>query len=226
MKSSIAIIFIVFVTIYGYCGDAQSAGLSDGGDFQVLKNPPKANDLQMAMADGGTVNLSDLKGKVVLLNFWRKNCQYCDMEKGYLKYLAKTINSNDLKVICANFWDPPSWVKSYAGKNGENLTIAAKPEGKRGVIENVVKGRIMGYYILNDANEAIYEVKGFPTTYIIDKSGNVVASHLGMAKWTTPGVKNWLAGLLGKPSFTQANIDNGPEWLEKLMLGQLKKGNF
>jgi peroxiredoxin len=194
-----------------------AGSLSDGGDFQLFKNPPPANDLPMVTADGKTVNLSDLKGKVVLLNFWRKDCRYCEMEKGYLKYLLKTINSNDLMVLCVNLWDSPAWVRSYATKNGADLTIVSKPEGTRAVVENVVNGRPLGYFVVNEANEAIYEVKGFPSTYVIDRAGKVVAAHLGLAKWAVPGVRDWVAGLIGHAGASRAETDGFGGWLDSLL---------
>ena len=55
----------------------------------------------------------------------------------------------------------------------------------------------MGYYVVNEAGEAIYEVKGFPSSYVIDKEGRVIAAHMGMAEWATPPVRNWIASLMG-----------------------------
>ncbi len=191
---------------------------SELADFQMFSAPPPANDFQMLDVNGKAVNLSDFRGKVVLLNFWRKDCQYCNMEKGYLKHLARSIDSDDLKVVCVNFWDQPAWVREFAKQSADNLVVMSKPEGKRGVVQNSVHGRIMGYFLVNDANEAIYEVKGFPSTYVIDKQGKVVAVHLGMAKWTLPAVRNWVAGLVGKVASADGASKQRGEWLDRLML--------
>ena len=207
--------------------NAAASSLSDGGDFQLFKNPPPANNLQMATMDGKTLNLSDLKGKVVLLNFWRKDCHYCEMEKGYLKYLLKAMNSDDLTVLCVNLWDPPAWVQSYAKKAGAHLTILSKPEGKDVVVRNVVGGRDLGYYVVNGANEAIYEVKGFPSTYVIDRNGRVVAAHLGLVKWQVLGVRDWLAGLIGKAApAPRAEAGGFGGWLDNLLTKQHRKEHF
>jgi thiol-disulfide isomerase/thioredoxin len=164
--------------------------------------------------------LSDLKGNVVLLNFWRKDCPYCVQEKSYLKKLLKQMNRTDLKVVCVDFWDNPSWVRSYGQNNSEGLVIGANLEGRRSVLENLVRGRHLGYYILNDANEAVYEVKGFPSTYVIDKQGRVVASRMGMVDWTKLPIQKWLAGLLGSKQRGD-QLPEGfyelPDWLERLL---------
>jgi hypothetical protein len=92
-------------------------------------------------------------------------------------------------------WDNPAWVKQYARKVAHGFSVLSGIAGKRYLVENVVGGRPLGYYILNDANEAIYEVRGFPSTYVIDKRGRVVASHVGLAQWNSPPIRDWVLGL-------------------------------
>ncbi|MGB9615796.1 MAG: TlpA family protein disulfide reductase, partial [Desulfomonilaceae bacterium] len=110
----------------------------------------------------------------------------------------------------------PAWVKSYARSVGQDIVVAAKPPGMQSVIENVLKGRFMGYFILNDAHEAVYEVKGFPSTYVIDRQGFVAASHLGMAQWASRPVENWIRTLLTDGG-TRSGPSDGIEKLEQLL---------
>lgn len=195
VTASVLIVVAVFLFAYPVLALAPT-GL-ENTDFQLFTNPPLASDFKMGTIDGGTLSLSDLKGKVVLLNFWRKDCQYCSLEKDKLNSMLKHANSNDIAVLCVNLWDNPSWVRQYGKKNGHNLTVLSKLEGQKALVENVVGGRPMGYYILNDAKEAIFEVRGFPSTYVINKQGRVVASHLGLAEWNAPRIRDWILGLAG-----------------------------
>lgn len=194
--------------------------IPSGSDFRVFEDQPAANDFAMATLDGNQLRLSDLKGSVVILNFWRRDCQYCAMEKGHLKSMVQTLNRPDLKVVCVNFWDSPTDVKAYAKKVGDDLMVAARPDGSRCVVENTVRGRLMGYYVLNEAGDAIYEVKGFPSTYVIDKEGHVIAGHVGMAQWASPSVRNWISGLAGteRPDNTVAPDQYQlPLWIDRLL---------
>ena len=202
---------------------AGAAGAAEEAAFQFFKNPPIANDLKMGTLDGGVVSLSGLKGKVVVLNFWRKDCQYCGMEKGILKNMLHSMNTDDLKVVCVNLWDQPSWVMSYGKSNGGELIIASRPEGRQAVVENVVRGRLMGYYIVNEQKEAIYEIKGFPSSYVINKEGQVVAAHMGLAPWNSPPVRKWLSGLVGMAkSGPRYDADYElPPWLDRLLTNPL-----
>lgn len=214
---------------------AHATGVSGTQAFQMFHTPPPASDLRMGGLDGGIFNLSDLKGNVVLLNFWRKDCHFCVQEKSYLKKMLKQMNRQDLKVVCVDFWDNPSWVQSYGRNNSEGLLIGANLEGRRSVLENLVKGRLLGYYVLNEANEAVYEVKGFPSTYVIDKQGRVVASHMGMVDWTKLPIQKWLTGLLEwkqRGDSTPEAPYQLPDWLERLLSHSIRtsrgpvQGNF
>lgn len=194
-----------------------------GPDFQLFKGTPPANDFPMKSLDGHTFSLSNLKGKVVLLNFWRSNCPYCVMEKRYLKNMVKQLARPDLEVVSVNLWDKPSWIKSSVKNPADGLRIATRPDDRQWLMENKVGGRVMGYYVLNEAREAIYEVRGFPSTYVIDKEGRVVASHLGMAKWTDAPIRRWIDDLLGKGEVRKpAEKKDGelPAWLHRLMSSQ------
>jgi len=191
------------------------------GGFEFFSNPSLAHDFPMTTTQGETIKLSDLKGQVVILNFWRENCPYCVLEKKYLKGMLRQLDQASVKVLCVNFWDNPAAVRQYGQKAGADLLIAARPpEGAR-VVQNVFKGRLMGYYLVNQDREAIYEVKGFPSSYVIDKAGTIVAAHVGMADWTQPAVRNWIAQLAGTDTAPNSATDDYvlPEWLDRLLSG-------
>jgi len=202
---------------------AMAPGGLEKSDFQFFTNPPPANDLKMGTSEGGILNLSDLKGRVVLLNFWRKDCQYCDLEKGQLKSMLQHVNPADVTVLCVNLWDSPAWVRQYAKKNGHNLNVLSKVEGRQAIVENVVGGRPLGYYVVNDNREAVYEVRGFPSTYVINKEGRVLASHLGLARWNSPPIRNWIlelarAGTAGPRNESKTNGEvELPAWMDRLL---------
>lgn len=193
------------------------------GNFSFFETPPEANDLTVVLTNDRSVKLSDLKGKVVLLNFWRQNCRYCQQEKQYLKELVHNLNTDALVVLCVDYWDQPAWVKSYAKQNGGGLVYGFRPSGYESVMENVSKGRITGYFILNADKEAIYEVKGFPSTYVIDRDGKVVAAHLGMARWTDPQVVKWITSLVTPVSTAPFSPPDEyyelPAWMDRLLAG-------
>ncbi|HFB99917.1 MAG TPA: TlpA family protein disulfide reductase, partial [Phaeodactylibacter sp.] len=106
--------------------------------------------------DGKMVNLEQLRGKVVVLNFWFINCPPCRYEMPDL---------NKLKA-------------EYAGKNVEFIAITF--DGKSDV-SNFLKKSKFDFQIIPDARKIIetYGVMGFPTTVVLDKNGKVVDSKMG-----------------------------------------------
>jgi thiol-disulfide isomerase/thioredoxin len=220
LSQLIPALVITFLGAY-LSGDVFAAGRLPGPEFKIFDQRPQAQDIKMAGVDGKPFSLSDLRGKVVLLNFWRKDCPWCVKEKEYLRVMSGNFNRDDLRIVCADLWDSPSWVRSNGKGLPTGLSVAARPDEKPLVMENRIHGRVMGYYVLNDSREAVYEVKGFPSTYVIDKSGRVVASHIGMAEWTKPNVRDWLASLLREKSPVQdavpEQLQDLPDWLHKLL---------
>jgi len=211
--------FFTAAALHVFPDFVQASNGPGDGQFQIFSNPPAASDLKMGSLDGGVFSLSDLRGSVVLLNFWRKDCRYCAQEKRHLKRLVRQINRPDLKVLCVNFWDSPASVKLQS-EPGSELVYASKPDDRQPVLENFVRGRFLGYFVLNEANEAVYEVKGFPSTYVIDKAGRVVASHLGLVDWSAPSVKQWIVGIAG-PAEQQSPASRQeyqlPGWLDNIL---------
>lgn len=109
---------------------------------------------------GEKITTADLRGKVVLVNFWATDCATCikempDIVKTYNKYRAQGFET----IAVAMKHDPPNYVLNYAGKNALPFKVALDPQG--------------------ELARAFGEVKLTPTTFIIDKRGNIVNRILG-----------------------------------------------
>lgn len=220
-KSLRTVILMVFWV--GFSAHSFAFTVPEGTDFNLYRDRPQANDFKMSSVAGTIFGLGDLKGKVVLLNFWRKDCFYCDAEKKHLHNMVRHIPAKELVVLCVNLWDTPAVVQAVA-KDNADFTFASKVDGQRAVVQNIVKGRLMGYFVLNNSNEAIYEIKGFPSTYVIDREGRVIASHLGMAQWNSPGIRKWISGLIGDGNRISGTGERPvPVWLDNLPAGPGKR---
>lgn len=167
-----------------------------GEKFELFKVPAYPGEIKLAGIDGKPLSLADFRGKVVILNFWRKDCPYCVLEKDQLKDFVKKFGTQDLEIVSVDLWDDPVWVKDQGLKLGTQFRVATGLPGKKSFVENVVRGRLMGYYVINESNEAIFEIKGFPSTYVLDKEGRVVAGHTGMVNWMAPAVHETMHSLI------------------------------
>jgi peroxiredoxin len=172
--------------------------------FRIFPSHPPAPDFDMILPDGSTLRLSDLRGYVLILNFWRSDCRYCPLEKGHIRMMLKALKDPNVKVVYVDFWDPPDWVRRYAGRHRADYYIfGMRSDSRPFTVKNVVRGRPLGYYVLNEKREAVYEIKGFPTSYVIDKRGRVVAAHMGMAEWSRPSIRKWIGRLAEQPAPAQ-----------------------
>ncbi len=72
----------------------------------------------LAMPGGGTFNLSDYSGKVVLLVFWRLGCPPCRKEMPWLQQVFEKYKEKGFAVVGFNHVDNENLVKQYLDKNG------------------------------------------------------------------------------------------------------------
>lgn len=122
-----------------------------------------APDFTVEMLDGTKVKLSDLRGKVVMLNFWATWCGPC-ME--------------EFKEI------PEKIVKHFKGKNFVLLPVSRGE--KREVVESKMKSlkeKGINFPVGIDPSKAIYSLYAtqyIPRNFIIDQNGKVVLQTIGL----------------------------------------------
>jgi len=131
-------------------------------DFKPAVDKNSAAVFSWFDAKGKTVSLRDYKGKVVFINFWGTWCPPCRRELPDIVDLAK----------------------QYKGKV-QFIGIALE-RNKENVLENLysfAKSNSMEYQILVGSNElanAYGGISGIPTTFIVDKTGKIASSTVGM----------------------------------------------
>lgn len=119
-----------------------------------------APDFALKDADGKTVRLSDYKGKVVLLNFWATWCGPCKLEMPWFIEFERKYRNQGFAVVGVSM-DEEGW----------------------GVIKPFISEMAVNYRILqgDDSTASLYGgVESLPTTFIIDRTGRVAASHVGL----------------------------------------------
>jgi peroxiredoxin len=116
-----------------------------------------APDFELQSLSETQFRLSDLSGKVVLINFWASWCGPCRLEMPAIqaRYLQ---HPDELEVLAINFDEPIEDVRAFVDELGLTLPVLLDPGA---------------------AVQDLYRVRGYPTTYMVDAQGVVRVVHIG-----------------------------------------------
>ncbi|MEN9346282.1 MAG: hypothetical protein RLZZ60_1751 [Bacteroidota bacterium] len=127
---------------------------------KLLEVGEMAPDFELPQADGSLLKLSDLRGKVVLIDFWASWCGPCRAEFPNVKALYAKYKSRGFEILGVSLdKDKPSWVGSI---NSLGLTWRHVSDLK--------------YWSCAPAK--LYKVTGIPFTVLVDKDGKILAKGL------------------------------------------------
>ncbi len=141
-------------------------------DVHATPVPPDsrkmAPDFQLVTADGTTLQLSSLRGKVVLLNFWATGCGGCVLEVPSFIEIRKAQTDPAFTAVGV------SMDISYEGhKSADEAWMSVRPFMKKfGINYTIAMG--------DDETIKAYGLTTLPATYLIDKSGRVAAAYAGV----------------------------------------------
>ena len=139
----------------------------------------KAPDFTLKDIYDRSFNLSSLRGKVVIINFWATWCPPCRAEMPSLNNLYKEFRNKGLEVIAISTDRSVQPVKDYLSKNHLDITVLIDTE-------NRVSRQ--------------FKVFSIPTTFLIDRNGIIIERYLGEENWTSPEIKKKIKDtLIGIP---------------------------
>lgn len=134
-------------------------------------------DFSGRTADGRTVSLASLRGKVILLNFWATWCQECRPEMPLFEQLHREFGAQGLSVVGINAREGTAAIRGYAKELGLTFPLVLDPRGE-----------------IN----ANYGVIGIPTTFLIGRDGRAVALAVGPRDWAGTEARALIKTLLAE----------------------------
>ena len=137
-----------------------AAGLAAAAAVYLGGGADKAPESTFVLLDGSQRTTADLKGKVTLVNFWATSCVTCVAEMPKLMATHDKYKDRGYTTLAvAMSYDPPSYVVNYAESRKLPFQVAIDNTGA--------------------VAKAWGDVKLTPTTYLVDKQGQIVKRFVG-----------------------------------------------
>jgi peroxiredoxin len=126
----------------------------------IFTHKPAAPDVGFNTLQGQTFRTTDLRGKVVLVNFWATTCTTCIKEMPGLQATHEKFTHRGFETVAvAMDYDPPAQVAAYVERSALPFTFVLDRDG--GIAHGFESVRLT------------------PTTYLINKRGEIVQKILG-----------------------------------------------
>ncbi len=142
-----------------------------GQEIRKLEIGRSAPDFLLNDIRGRGWNLSDLRGKVVLVNFWATWCPPCREKLPDLQALYEGLPREKFEILAILNNDDPRLAEALAAKIGLTFPILTDPGSKVATS---------------------FGLTGVPETFIIDPDGILRGKILGPRSWNSPKVRKML----------------------------------
>jgi cytochrome c biogenesis protein CcmG, thiol:disulfide interchange protein DsbE len=120
------------------------------------------------------IALSQLRGQVVVLNFWATWCPPCVEELPSMITMQDRMKEKGVTVLAVSIDTDIETYHRFLNKYGVNLLTVRDPEQK---------------------SSTLYGTFGWPETYIIDRHGMLRRKLIGPVNWNSPEITRFLASL-------------------------------
>ena len=166
-------------------GEADRPDRAKLGEFVPSTQPRAAPAISLADTSGHSVELSELQGKLVIVNLWATWCGPCLREMPSLERLQSRF--------------------------GERIAVLAVSEdrgGNKSVEPFIAKLGLKSVKIYIDPKSEVghaFGVRGLPTSFLIDREGKVLGRVEGAAEWDSPEILGVLEPLLSGGGVVKAS---------------------
>lgn len=173
MSKYLRLLLLALLLSLAACNRNEIGG--QGGVSGPVEQKP-APGLTVTALNGTYLNLADLKGKVVMLNFWATWCPPCREEIPAMMKLNSAMAGKPFQMVAVSIDEggKPA-IEAFFRESGYSLPAYLDPDNK---------------------GARTYGITGVPETFIIDKNGILVKKVIGPLAWDSPDVTAFLEGLI------------------------------
>jgi peroxiredoxin len=154
---------VFFFGFYQPANSPQESELALG--TEISPGPEKglpAPGFELTSLSGERIQLEDYRGKIVLLNFWATWCAPCRLEMPAFQSRADQFE-NDLAVVAINFSEDQDEVQAFVDELNLSFDVLLDPQAEA---------------------QRLYLIRGYPTTFFIDREGMIRVQHVGVLSET------------------------------------------
>jgi len=130
-------------------------------DSTPIRLGEQPKDFSLLTYEGETIHTADLRGKVVLINFWASWCKTCDLEVAHLEQAWQNYQDEGLDQVVflgVAYMDTENASRAYLAEHG--VTFSNGPD---------LRGEI----------STLYQVNSVPETFILDAEGTLRYQKFG-----------------------------------------------
>lgn len=156
-KKRLIIRIVILALLAGAIGYTLFVNLTKD-DVEKMEVGKEAPDFVLQDLNGEKLQLSDYKGKGILLNFWATWCKPCEREMPIMNNQYENFQKDNVEIITVNIGESDVVVKRFVDRFG------------------------LKFPVLMDNNQDVltaYGVNPLPVTFLIDKEGIVKRVHTG-----------------------------------------------
>lgn len=125
-----------------------------GGPLDEGPAPP----FSLGLFDGGEFSLEDLRGQVVVINFWASWCAPCREEAPILERAWRAYKERGVTFIGVDYMDAEPWARAFIEEF--DITYPNGPD-------------------LDSKIAHAYRIRGVPETFIVDREGDIAHLQIG-----------------------------------------------
>jgi thiol-disulfide isomerase/thioredoxin len=143
--------------------------------LQAYRGDPSPPPLQLLALDGQAYDLTQLRGRVVLVNFWASWCPPCVREMPSMQRLKEKLAGRPFTVLAVNMAEPDQDVRAFLKRVTVDFPLLMDRDG---------------------AALKSWKVFVFPTSFVLDPAGRIRFGVFGEVEWDSPEVLEKIDGLL------------------------------
>lgn len=142
----------------------------------ALKEGELPPEVTLPSNRGAEIRLSELKGKVVFVDFWASWCGSCAKSIPWLSKLQARLGEKNFQVLAVNVDEERTLADEFLTRSSAQLLVGYDPEG---------------------VTPEAFNVQAMPTSFLVDREGKIIFVHEGFADQDMANLEEKIRTALG-----------------------------